>query len=348
MNKQLVSLVKNIRSGTGIELCVFTEDLKDVYPDDALIVLPDGEFNGSILVSSKTGRTFIKFRYLGKNYIAYVEGTEKVSENYAFLLLSLVENISESIDGFNAQDILKMLVKGELSYRSTLKFIEDGNAADGSCFAIVIRCEKSKTDGISDFLQRDRASRHDLAVKMSDTDIAYIKIDDGVSDKLTTATIAKRLYEDIFSHFGSVVSVGVGVKKGRLFDISKSYAEALTALNLVRYDYYHAPVKTYNDCMLLLMLLDIPKKTLKEVFDNLVGDDAMTVFGDEDMLISAQAFMENDLNVSLAARELYMHRNTLTYRLDKIERATGLDIKRYQDALLFKLLMTIKRISDLG
>ena len=64
---------------------------------------------------------------------------------------------------------------------------------------------------------------------------------------------------------------------------------------------------------------------------------------DEETLTTVNAFFDNDLNISETARKLYIHRNTLGYRLDKIDRTTGLDIKKFDDALTFKIAMMVSK-----
>ena len=81
-------------------------------------------------------------------------------------------------------------------------------------------------------------------------------------------------------------------------------------------------------------------------YNVLVDGDAKSIFSDADMLGTAEKFLENNLNVSETARKLYMHRNTLTYRLDKIERATGLDIRNFSDAITFRLCGLLYKISN--
>ena len=68
------------------------------------------------------------------------------------------------------------------------------------------------------------------------------------------------------------------------------------------------------------------------------------IFEDEEMLATAEAFLQSSLNVSETSRNLYMHRNTLLYRLDKIEKATGLNIRQFSDAVSFRVLTVIHRL----
>ena len=68
------------------------------------------------------------------------------------------------------------------------------------------------------------------------------------------------------------------------------------------------------------------------------------MFADGEMVATAKEFLHTSLNVSETSRNLYMHRNTLMYRLDKIERATGLDIRKFQDAMTFRLIMILHKL----
>jgi carbohydrate diacid regulator len=86
------------------------------------------------------------------------------------------------------------------------------------------------------------------------------------------------------------------------------------------------------------MLEDLPKYKLNENLAILLDAGAKEIFTDEEMLNTAEEFLENSLNVSETSRKLYLHRNTLTYRLDKIEKATGLNIRKFSDAVTFRLI----------
>ena len=77
---------------------------------------------------------------------------------------------------------------------------------------------------------------------------------------------------------------------------------------------------------------------IKEIFDNRSPDDF-----DEETLSTIYKFFENNLNVSETARQLYIHRNTLVYRLDKIQKATGLDLRVFEDAITFKIALMVVR-----
>ena len=78
--------------------------------------------------------------------------------------------------------------------------------------------------------------------------------------------------------------------------------------------------------------------------DILEDPEAKSMFADSEMVTTAEEFLNTSLNVSETSRNLYMHRNTLMYRLDKIERATGLDVRKFQDAMTFRLIMILHKL----
>ena len=81
-----------------------------------------------------------------------------------------------------------------------------------------------------------------------------------------------------------------------------------------------------------------------EYFSILLEGDAKELLKDEDMVNTAEEFLENNLNVSETSRNLYMHRNTLMYRLDKIERVTGLNLRNFTDAVTFRVITILSKL----
>ena len=126
----------------------------------------------------------------------------------------------------------------------------------------------------------------------------------------------------------------------------QSYAQAESALKISEALESKNNVHSYKEYMLYKIIEDLPPMMLMNYYNVLVDGDAKSIFSDPDMLGTAEKFLENNLNVSETARKLYMHRNTLTYRLDKIERATGLDIRNFSDAITFRLCGLLYKISN--
>ena len=125
-------------------------------------------------------------------------------------------------------------------------------------------------------------------------------------------------------------------------EVSKSYKEAHLALDVGKIFFEEKEIIAYNTLGIgrLIYQLPIPlcKMFIREIFEGKSPDDF-----DEETLTTINKFFENSLNVSETSRQLYIHRNTLVYRLDKIQKLTGLDLRVFEDAITFKIaLMVVK------
>lgn len=138
----------------------------------------------------------------------------------------------------------------------------------------------------------------------------------------------------------SKVHVAYGTIVNSLKEVSRSYKEAKMALDVGRIFYSDRNVVAYSNLGIgrLIYQLPIPlcKMFIKEIFGNKSPDDF-----DEETVSTINKFFENSLNVSETARQLFIHRNTLVYRLDKIEKSTGLDLRVFEDAITFKIAMMV-------
>lgn len=140
----------------------------------------------------------------------------------------------------------------------------------------------------------------------------------------------------------SDVHVAYGTIVNEIKEVSRSYKEARMALDVGRIFFEERMVIAYSTLGIgrLIYQLPIPlcKMFIKEIFDGKSPDDF-----DEETLTTINKFFENSLNVSETSRQLYIHRNTLVYRLDKLQKSTGLDLRVFEDAITFKIaLMVVK------
>ncbi len=138
------------------------------------------------------------------------------------------------------------------------------------------------------------------------------------------------------------VHVAYGTIVNEIKEVSRSYKEARMALDVGKIFFEERDVIAYSTLGIgrLIYQLPIPlcKMFIKEIFDGKSPDDF-----DEETLTTINKFFENSLNVSETSRQLYIHRNTLVYRLDKLQKYTGLDLRVFEDAITFKIaLMVVK------
>ncbi len=148
---------------------------------------------------------------------------------------------------------------------------------------------------------------------------------------------------DVLKAEGTVhLHIAYGTIVSDMKEVSKSYKEAKLALDVGKIFFDEKDIIAYNTLGIgrLIYQLPIPlcKMFIREIFEGKSPDDF-----DEETLITINKFFENSLNVSETSRQLYIHRNTLVYRLDKIQKTTGLDLRVFEDAITFKIaLMVVK------
>lgn len=136
------------------------------------------------------------------------------------------------------------------------------------------------------------------------------------------------------------IHIAYGTVVNEIKEVSRSYKEARMALDVGKIFFQERQVIAYSTLGIgrLIYQLPIPlcKMFIKEIFDGKSPDEF-----DEETLTTINKFFENSLNVSETSRQLYIHRNTLVYRLDKLQKSTGLDLRVFEDAITFKIVLMV-------
>ncbi len=140
------------------------------------------------------------------------------------------------------------------------------------------------------------------------------------------------LYLDVRVAYGTIVN--------ELKDLSKSYKEAKMGLEVGRIFYQQRKVIAYDTLGIGRLIYQLPVNLCRMFIQEIFGDDIPEDL-DEETLMTVHKFFENNLNVSETSRQIYVHRNTLVYRIEKLRSATGLDIRVFDDALTLKIALMV-------
>ncbi len=279
----------------------------------------------------------------GERAEVYLDGSGKSAEQTAGMIRYLLANADMLRPAPEKDDYLKNILLGEGGDWYAFRFLSKYNLTDGACFAVTVQEERRLNDTVA-HLERCVADTRDMVVKMDETRCAVVKFcEEGQSPFDFAQFLSQSLYEEI----GVKASVGVGCETDTFTQISASYRQAVTALRMSGLFHSKGEVHSYKEYLLVKMLEDVPESRLKDYLEQLQIGNAAEVFEDEDMLGTAEEFLENSLNISETSRNLYMHRNTLMYRLDKIERITGLNIRKFSDAVSFRVITILYKLMQL-
>ncbi len=214
----------------------------------------------------------------------------------------------------------------EIEARRVVFMIETKNEKDNSAIETVKNIFSAKS---KDFITAVD-ERNIILVK-------ELEPDEGYEDLEQTANV---LVDMLNTEAMTQARVAYGTIIGEIKEVSKSYKEAKMALDVGKIFYSEKSIIAYNTLGIgrLIYQLPIPlcEMFMKEVFGNNMLDSF-----DEETVMTINKFFENNLNVSETSRQLYVHRNTLVYRLEKLQKSTGLDIRVFDDALTFKIAMMV-------
>ena len=157
----------------------------------------------------------------------------------------------------------------------------------------------------------------------------------------TVHETAKMLVDMLNSEAMTNVRVAYGTIVNEIKGLSKSYKEAKMALDVAGIFYAEKTVIAYNTLGIGRLIYQLPVNLCQIFIREIFGEDIPEEI-DEEMLNTVTKFFENSLNVSETSRQLFVHRNTLMYRLEKLQKATGLDVRTFDDALTFKIALMVE------
>ena len=278
-------------------------------------------------------------------FAVFVSGTDEICKKDVVVLSVAMNSVKQQYDdkydkvNFIKNVLLDNILPGDVYIKAReLRFNNDVNRV---CMIVKIT---SKTDiAVYDVIQSlfpDKSK--DFVVSINETDIALVKeiskdIDSKALEKLA-ASIIDTLSGEYCVH--SVIGIGTAVPSIR--DLARSFNEAQIAIEVGKVFDTEKSVVPYDNLGIARLVYQLPT-TLCETFLKEVFKKGSVESMDRETLFTIQKFFENNLNVSETSRKLFVHRNTLVYRLEKIKKITGLDLREFEDAIVFKVALMVKK-----
>ncbi len=180
----------------------------------------------------------------------------------------------------------------------------------------------------------------DYITAVDESNIILIKALEEDCSAEALSEVAETIVAMINAEAMTNVRVAYGTVVQELKDVSKSYKEAKMALDVGKIFYAEKNIAAYSELGIGRLIYQLPinlcKIFIEEIFGENVPDDL-----DDETLHTLNKFFENNLNVSETSRQLFVHRNTLVYRIEKIHQSTGLDLRSFDDALTFKIALMV-------
>ena len=185
----------------------------------------------------------------------------------------------------------------------------------------------------------------DFVIELDEENTVLIKELKAADDYNEVDRTAKAIIDTLNTELMVKAQIGIGSAVNNVRDIGRSFKEAQTALQIGSIFESDKAIVNYNNLGIGRLIYQLPT-TLCKLFLKEVFKEGSLESLDRETLLTIQKFFENNLNVSETSRQLYVHRNTLVYRLDKIQKITGLDLRIFDDAITFKVSMLVKKYLD--
>ncbi len=182
----------------------------------------------------------------------------------------------------------------------------------------------------------------DFVLHISESDIVLVTEVKVGSEMRDLTKIAKSIEEALMTELGQKVIIGVGSISTQMKDIAKSFKEAQVAIEVGGVFDTEKSIISFENLGIGRLIYQLPT-TLCEMFLTEVFKKGSIDALDQETLFTIQKFFENNLNVSETSRKLFVHRNTLVYRLEKIKKLTGLDLREFDHAIVFKVALMVRK-----
>ena len=182
----------------------------------------------------------------------------------------------------------------------------------------------------------------DFVLCISETDLVVIKEMVGEFESEELIAIAESIEKAMHRELGVKTVVGIGTPAKHLRELADRYKEAQVAIEVGKVFDDDKSIINYENLGLGRIVYQLPT-TLCEMFLSEVFKKNPIEALDQETLYTINKFFENNLNVSETSRKLFVHRNTLVYRLEKIKKLTGLDLREFDHAIIFKVALMVKK-----
>ncbi len=349
IDKRYYKLIEKAFTGIAVPITVYDPSGEQIYPvslnSSVNAEIPSLNWENNSAVSA--AMQYVKVPLL-MGHVLGCPGScangESLLQMASLLLTSLVKSLDRDVD--KDEVLRKILLDGLYGTELETLAMEHGLEMQKNRCAILFQCDGEVSDTVSGTLKEAFSSTggSDLVTAISRNSVVLLRcMDDCREDELTE--LVQALMDTVVEETGLSMKVGIGETKPELNQMAKSLSEARKAIEIGRVFRREDSIFSFRSLLMERFMCEVPEELARKYYEVLFNKKNSRIFNEE-MIVTIDRFFDCHLNVSEAARQLYIHRNTLVYRLDKVQRATGLDLRSFEDAITFKLLWMLGRTKD--
>ena len=277
--------------------------------------------------------------------VVFVKGTDELAQNIAAVLSVSLNTMKDFYDekydksNFIKNIMLENILPGDIYAKSKELHFSGDVPRVVLLVRLIDRTEVFAYD-IVQSLFPDKTK--DFVINIGENDIALVKEVKPNTESRDLEKLARSIVDTLNSEFYTRAVIGIGTVVNSLRDLSRSFKEAQVSIEIGKVFDVEKIIMSYDNLGIGRLIYQLPT-TLCEAFLQEVFKKGSIDALDHETLFTIQKFFENNLNVSETSRKLFVHRNTLVYRLEKIRRLTGLDLKQFDHAIVFKVALMVKK-----
>lgn len=350
-NQILQSTIDGLKNIIRRELSVAEREGKIVATTEESMVNTVIE-NADIFIQSPAENQLVQgYQYFkvfdngSPEYIVMINGEDeeayRIGKITAFQIQNLLVAYKERFDGDN---FIKNLLLDNLllvDIYSRAKKLRIENNVPRAVF--LIETEIDKEFNVVEIVRSIFPTKQkDFVTAVDEKSIILVKELKEKDSKEEIDQISKHIYDTLSAEAMTSVYVAIGTVVNDLKNVSASYKEAKMALEVGKIFEENKKIVNYEQLGIGRLIYQLPAPLCKMFINEVLHGLSMDQF-DEETLTTVNKFFENNLNVSETSRQLYIHRNTLVYRLDKLQKMTGLDLRNFDDAIIFKIMLMVSK-----
>ena len=350
-NQILQSTIDGLKNIIRRELSVAEREGKIVATTEESMVNTVIE-NADIFIQSPAENQLVQgYQYFkvfdngSPEYIVMIKGEDeeayRIGKITAFQIQNLLVAYKERFDGDN---FIKNLLLDNLllvDIYSRAKKLRIENNVPRVVF--LIETEIDKEFNVVEIVRSIFPTKQkDFVTAVDEKSIILVKELKEKDSKEEIDQISKHIYDTLSAEAMTSVYVAIGTVVNDLKNVSASYKEAKMALEVGKIFEENKKIVNYEQLGIGRLIYQLPAPLCKMFINEVLHGLSMDQF-DEETLTTVNKFFENNLNVSETSRQLYIHRNTLVYRLDKLQKMTGLDLRNFDDAIIFKIMLMVSK-----
>jgi carbohydrate diacid regulator len=350
-NQKLQNALREIKDIAGLDTVLFSAKGKPV----ANTFEPEGSFEAAVtgFVDSMEEHLAIREYELFRvsvegetEYVLLIKPVDGHSHVFGQMAVCQIRNLALSYaEQFDRNNFIRNILLGNMLTVDIYSKAKKLHIEPEDRQVFVIDTGRKNIDIAMELVKNLSDTRTgDFVTSVDEHSVVLVKSMASVEEKRRESyakEVADRLVDNLHMEAMIKVRVGYGNIVNQLPELAESFQEAKLALEVGRVFYAEHDTISYGKLVIGRLIYQLPMSLCEMYVREVFGTEIPAILSDEEAMSTINKFFENNLNISETARQLYVHRNTLVYRLERIEKAIGLDIRTFEDAMMFRIAVMV-------